>query len=104
MRLTAVNVGGCRKKPKFLLCKIHGTVDLPDTIVSTASVYRSSKGFAPPKSRILNYLIERIPCLFLGYSGWDFEHENYRKYWETIGPKVKAIHWNKVTLETFFTP
>ena len=81
--------------PRFLLCKIHGTIDRPDTIVSVASAYKSAKGFSPPKSQVLRYLLERYPVVFLGYSGLDFEHANYRHFWETTGPKVQAIYWNR---------
>ena len=80
---------------KFLLCKIHGTTERPDTIVSVASAYKSSKGFSPPKSQVLQWLMKRYPTLFLGYSGWDFEHNNYRKFWDRTGPILKHIYWNR---------
>ncbi|TXT58570.1 MAG: hypothetical protein BAJALOKI1v1_1610008 [Promethearchaeota archaeon] len=79
---------------KFILCKIHGTIDRPNTIVSVASAYKSAKGFSPPKGSLFEYLIEKYPCVFLGYSGWDFNHLNYRRFWERVGPKVKKILWN----------
>ncbi len=80
---------------KFLLCKIHGTIERPDTIVSVASAYKSAKGFSPPKALVLEYLLGRFPCLFLGYSGWDFEHNNYRKFWEKVGHSLQGIYWNR---------
>ncbi len=79
----------------FLLCKIHGTIDRPDTIISVASAYKSAKGFSAPKGQIFEDLISRYPCLFLGYSGWDFNHLNYRRFWERVGPQVKKVLWNK---------
>ncbi|QEE16380.1 SIR2 family protein [Promethearchaeum syntrophicum] len=85
---------------KFLLCKIHGTTERPDTIVSVASAYKSSKGFSPPKSQVLQWLMKRYPTLFLGYSGWDFEHNNYRKFWDRTGPTLKHIYWNRRPGET----
>jgi len=80
---------------KFLLCKIHGTTELPESIVSVASAYKSSKGFSPPKSQVLQWLMKRYPTLFVGYSGWDFEHNNYRKFWDRTGPILKHIYWNR---------
>ncbi len=85
---------------KFLLCKIHGTTERPETIVSVASAYKSSKGFSPPKSQVLQWLMKRYPTLFLGYSGWDFEHNNYRKFWDRTGPTLKHIYWNRRPGET----
>ncbi|MFX1442370.1 MAG: SIR2 family protein [Promethearchaeota archaeon] len=80
---------------KFILCKVHGTIERPDTIVSVASAYKSAKGFSAPKAAVFEYLISKYPCLFLGYSGWDFTHLNYRRFWDRIGPKVKKIIWNR---------
>nr|MDO8113097.1 SIR2 family protein [Candidatus Sigynarchaeota archaeon] len=80
---------------RFLLCKIHGTIDRPDTIVSVASAYKSTKGFSPSKSQVLDFLLKRYPAVVLGYSGWDFEHANYRHFWDTTGPSVRGIYWNK---------
>ncbi len=81
--------------PRFVLFKIHGTIDRPDTIVSVASAYKSAKGFSPSKSQLLAAMLEKYPVLFLGYSGWDFEHANYRHFWDDAGPKLKAIYWNR---------
>ncbi len=72
--------------PKFVLCKIHGTIDRPDTIVSAASAYKSSKGFSIPKAQLITALLHQYPVLFLGYSGYDFEHLNYRRFWEGRAP------------------
>ncbi len=85
---------------KFVLCKIHGTTDRPKTIVSIASAYKSSKGFSPPKADVLIWLLDHYPCLFLGYSGWDFEHLNYRRFWERAGKTLKNIYWNRRLGET----
>lgn len=79
---------------KFILCKVHGTIERPDTIVSVASAYKTAKGFSPPKAAVFESLLKKYPCLFLGYSGWDFNHLNYRRFWERIGPHVKKILWN----------
>ena len=84
---------------KFILCKVHGTIERPDTIVSVASAYKSAKGFSAPKAAIFEYLITKYPCLFLGYSGWDFTHLNYRRFWNRIGPKVRKILWNRLPEE-----
>lgn len=80
---------------KFLLCKIHGTTERPKTIVSIASAYKSSKGFSTPKAEVLIWLLNHYPCLFLGYSGWDFEHLNYRRFWERAGKRLRKIYWNR---------
>ncbi len=80
---------------KFLLCKIHGTIERPDTIISVASAYKSAKGFSPPKSTVFEMMLEKYACVFLGYSGYDFSHINYRRFWENVGPRVKRIIWNK---------
>ncbi|HME52151.1 MAG TPA: SIR2 family protein [Candidatus Lokiarchaeia archaeon] len=82
---------------RFVLCKIHGTIENPNSIVSVASAYKSTKGFSTPKALVINQFVQQFPCLFLGYSGWDFEHNNYRKFWDDIGPRVKAIYWNRRT-------
>jgi hypothetical protein len=82
-------------KKKFVLCKIHGTIERPNTIVSIASAYKSAKGFSAPKAAIFQSLLEKYPCVFLGYSGWDFNHLNYRRFWERAGPRVKKILWNR---------
>lgn len=79
---------------KFLVCKVHGTIERPDTIVSVASAYKSAKGFSAPKAAVFESLLSNYPCVFLGYSGWDFNHLNYRRFWERVGPKVKKILWN----------
>ncbi|MFW9992511.1 MAG: SIR2 family protein [Candidatus Odinarchaeota archaeon] len=80
---------------KVLVCKIHGTIERPSTIIAVASAYKSAKGFSLPKARVFTELLERYPCLFLGYSGWDFEHANYRAFWERTGPVLKKIYWNR---------
>ncbi|MFX0071550.1 MAG: SIR2 family protein [Candidatus Hermodarchaeota archaeon] len=80
---------------KFLLCKIHGTIERPNSIVSVASAYKSAKGFSAPKAIVYEKIIEKYPCLFMGYSGWDFNHLNYRRFWERVGPKVKKILWSQ---------
>ncbi len=79
---------------KFILCKVHGTIERPNTIVSVASAYKSAKGFSAPKGNVFKKLIETYPCVFLGYSGWDFNHLNYRRFWKRVGPSVKKIIWN----------
>jgi NAD kinase len=48
-----------------------------------------------PKAELLIWLLEHYPCLFLGYSGWDFEHLNYRRFWERAGKTLKKIYWNR---------
>ncbi len=80
---------------KFLLCKIHGTIEHPNTIVSVASAYKSAKGFSAPKASVFEKLLKTYPCLFLGYSGWDFNHLNYRRFWDRVGPHVKKILWSR---------
>jgi len=57
------------KSRKFLLCKIHGTIERPDSIISVASAYKSSKGFSTPKASVFESFLINYPCLFLGYSG-----------------------------------
>jgi hypothetical protein len=71
------NIKNNFSKNKFVLCKIHGTIERPNTIVSVASAYKSAKGFSAPKAEFFQYLLEKYPCIFLGYSGWDFNHLNY---------------------------
>ncbi len=85
---------------KFVLCKIHGTISKPTSIVSVASAYKSSKGFSIPKATLISFLLKTYPVLFLGYSGWDFEHLNYRRFWDRVGPQCKGIYWNKRPAET----
>ncbi|KKL97981.1 hypothetical protein LCGC14_1828980, partial [marine sediment metagenome] len=80
---------------KFLVCKVHGTIERPNSIVSVASAYKTAKGFSTPKAAVFESLLSNYPCLFLGYSGWDFNHLNYRRFWERVGPKVKKILWSK---------
>ncbi|MFX0090627.1 MAG: SIR2 family protein, partial [Candidatus Hodarchaeota archaeon] len=92
---------GQSKTPnKFILCKIHGTIERPDTIVSVASAYKTAKGFSLPKAAVFSSLISTYPCLFLGYSGWDFDHQNYRRFWERIGSRVQKIVWNRLPNES----
>jgi tetratricopeptide (TPR) repeat protein len=76
------------------LLKIHGTTDRPDTIVSVASQYKTSKGFSLPKAEVFLNLMQKFECVFMGYSGWDFEHSNYKRFWELASPKCKGIIWN----------
>ena len=83
------------KSNKFLLCKVHGTIERPDTIISVASAYKSAKGFSAPKATVFERMLANYPCVFLGYSGYDFSHINYRRFWERVGPRVKRIIWNK---------
>lgn len=80
---------------QFILCKIHGTIDKPESIIALASAYKSSGGFSQNKAQVFQWLLKRYNCLFLGYSGWDFEHSNYRKFWDTEGPYVKSLFWNR---------
>ncbi|MBN1802643.1 MAG: SIR2 family protein [Candidatus Lokiarchaeota archaeon] len=84
---------------KFLLCKVHGTIERPTSIVSVASAYKTAKGFSIPKAELFEQLLSQYTCLFLGYSGWDFNHLNYRRFWERVGPKVKKIVWNRLPHE-----
>ena len=81
-------------KQKFLLFKLHGTIDQPNTIISVASAYKSAKGFSAPKANVFETYLSHFPCLFLGYSGWDFTHLNYRRFWKRVGPKIQKIYWN----------
>ncbi len=80
---------------KFILCKIHGTTDRPSTIVAVASAYKMSKGFSEPKARLFTKLLSKYPCLYMGYSGWDYNHINYQRFWENAGLIVKKILWNR---------
>ncbi len=80
--------------PENTLLKIHGTIERPDTIVSIASQYKTSKGFSIPKAEVFRYLLSKYECLFLGYSGWDYLHNNYRTFWEKSSPMIKGIIWN----------
>ena len=91
-------------KETFILCKIHGTIENPDTIVSVASAYKSNKGFSSPKAELIGHLLSQFPFLFLGYSGYDFNHLNYRRFWERNGPKLKAVYWNMRPNETNTVP
>ncbi|MBN1215316.1 MAG: SIR2 family protein [Candidatus Lokiarchaeota archaeon] len=83
------------KQTKFVLCKIHGTTERPNTIVAVASAYKMSKGFSEPKANLFKNLLSKYPCLYLGYSGWDYNHINYQRFWENAGPIVKKIIWNR---------
>ncbi|MFX1520627.1 MAG: SIR2 family protein [Promethearchaeota archaeon] len=82
---------GC---PGPALLKIHGTTDRPDTIVSIASQYKTSKGFNWNKAEVFLELMTKYECVFMGYSGWDFLHSNYKRFWEKTSPKCKGIIWN----------
>lgn len=84
----------------FYVFKIHGTIDRPETIVALASAYKSSNGFSTIKGNVLQALLKKYSCLFLGYSGWDFEHANYRKFWDDTGNNLKSIFWNRRPEET----
>ncbi|UYP44217.1 hypothetical protein NEF87_000502 [Candidatus Lokiarchaeum ossiferum] len=83
-----------KSKNTFYLCKLHGTIDQPNTIISVASAYKSAKGFSAPKANVFETFLSHFPCLFLGYSGWDFLHLNYRRFWKRVGPKIQKIYWN----------
>lgn len=80
--------------PENTLLKIHGTVERPDTIVSIASQYKTSKGFSIPKAEVFKHLMSKYECIFLGYSGWDYIHNNYRNFWKKACPTIKGIIWN----------
>jgi len=80
--------------PENTLLKIHGTVERPDTIVSIASQYKTSKGFSIPKAEVFRHLMSKYECLFLGYSGWDYLHNNYRNFWKKTSPVITGIIWN----------
>ncbi|MBY9005572.1 MAG: SIR2 family protein [Candidatus Lokiarchaeota archaeon] len=80
---------------KFILCKIHGTTERPNTIVAVASAYKMSKGFSEPKAKLFRTLLSKYPCLYLGYSGWDYNHINYQRFWENAGSLIKKIIWNR---------
>jgi hypothetical protein len=67
---------GCRG---FAILKIHGTVSRPDTIVAVANHYKGGKGFGGMKAVVTHFFMKHFPTVFLGYSGWDFQHVNYRK-------------------------
>jgi hypothetical protein len=69
--------GGCKG---FAVLKIHGTVSRPDTIVAVANHYKGGKGFGGVKAVVTHHFMKHHPTVFLGYSGWDFLHANYRKY------------------------
>ena len=88
-------INGELQQNKFILCKIHGTTDRPSTIVAVASAYKMSKGFSEPKARLFTKLLSKYPCLYMGYSGWDYNHINYQRFWENVGPSVKKIIWNR---------
>ena len=101
---------GCKD---FAVLKIHGTVDRPSTIVAVANHYKSGKGFSGAKELVLGHFLRNHPTLFLGYSGWDFAHQNYQSFWagegeaggENVywlnligakGPDLKKIVWTHI--------
>ena len=74
--------------------KIHGTIDRPDTIVAVANHYKAGKGFSASKATVLAGLLKTCPMLFVGYSGWDFLHQNYQTFWEGVGESgCKGLYW-----------
>eukprot|EP00298_Acanthocystis_sp_HF-20_P013654 c20454_g1_i1.p1 GENE.c20454_g1_i1~~c20454_g1_i1.p1 ORF type:complete len:1321 (-),score=657.22 c20454_g1_i1:126-4067(-) len=88
---------GCSK---FAVLKIHGTIDRPSTIVAVANHYKMGKGFAGYKLSVLAHFLKNYPTLFLGYSGWDFEHSNYQEFWRTVGEEGgENVYW--LTLKGF---
>ena len=90
------------KSDELVVCKIHGTTTLPHTIVAVASAYKSSKGFAASKARVFAEHLETSPCMFLGYSGWDFLHDHYQAFWDSVGGSVKQIVYNVRPSDTAF--
>lgn len=82
---------GC---PGPALLKIHGTIDRPETIVSVASQYKTSKGFSLPKAEVFLELMHKYEWIFMGYSGWDFVHSNYKQFWKRASTICKGIIWN----------
>eukprot|EP00301_Raphidiophrys_heterophryoidea_P000382 c10192_g1_i1.p1 GENE.c10192_g1_i1~~c10192_g1_i1.p1 ORF type:complete len:1577 (+),score=392.16 c10192_g1_i1:42-4733(+) len=82
---------GCSE---FAVLKIHGTVDRPDTIVAVANHYKMGKGFGGFKGTVLAHYLRHYPTLFVGYSGWDFEHANYQAFWAQAGEEGgKNVYW-----------
>ena len=82
---------GCKE---FAVLKIHGTVDRPSTIVAVANHYKNGKGFSGAKELVLAHFLRNHPTLFVGYSGWDFLHQNYQSFWENEGLNGgKKVYW-----------
>lgn len=65
--------------------KIHGTTSRPDTIVAVANHYKTGRGFGRYKATVMHHFVKCYPTLFVGYSGWDFFHANYRAFWAQAG-------------------
>jgi len=87
--------------PKFAVLKIHGSLEKLDTIVAVANQYKGSKGFTKEKADVVGQIMAHSPTLFLGYSGWDFEHENYQAFLEAVGENGgPPIFWLKRKGET----
>ncbi|KAH9256312.1 hypothetical protein BASA81_005533 [Batrachochytrium salamandrivorans] len=82
---------GCKR---FAVLKIHGTVDRPETIVAVANHYKVA--FALEKQQVFSHLLQTCPTLFVGYSGWDFEHTNYQQFWsEQSDEDAPPVYWLK---------
>jgi hypothetical protein len=85
---------GCKE---FAVLKIHGTIDQPDTIVAVANHYKAGKGFSGSKAVVVAELLRQCPTLFVGYSGWDFQHANYQAFWAQVGEEGGAnVYWLKL--------
>lgn len=80
--------------PGLALCKLHGTIDHPETIAAVASQIRAAKGFSESKALTLAQFLSESPVVFSGYSGWDFDHNHYRAFWQAVGEHVKRVIWN----------
>lgn len=81
---------GCKR---FAVLKIHGTVDRPETIVAVANHYKVA--FALEKQQVFSHLLQTCPTLFVGYSGWDFEHTNYQQFWSEQDEDGPPVYWLK---------
>eukprot|EP00041_Stephanoeca_diplocostata_P037865 m.1453112 g.1453112 ORF g.1453112 m.1453112 type:complete len:874 (-) comp25117_c1_seq46:2370-4991(-) len=80
----------------FAVLKIHGTLDRLETIVAVANHYKNGKGFTSSKAAVMNAIMKKAPTLFLGYSGYDFEHANYQAFWDSVGETGgMPIFWQK---------
>ncbi|MGE3851500.1 MAG: SIR2 family protein, partial [Planctomycetota bacterium] len=80
--------------PGVGLLKLHGSVDVPDAIVYTASQYVHGAGFSEYESRMLTTYLHENPVVFLGFSGWDFDHDSYRDFWAAAASSTRRILWN----------
>ena len=70
---------------EFAVLKIHGSISRPDTIVAVANHYKTGKGFGGWKATVMQHFVQKYPTIFFGYSGWDFYHSNYQRFWESAG-------------------